>query len=162
MKIRTLVLVLLSAVAVALPGISSAQTHDTWYGTWKLDPSQSTCNPAPCGPMQLQTIKLEPSKDGMKQTTDTAGKDGQNSRAEVKAKFDGKDYPVPGAVGAYTYAFQRIDEHTYERVTKKDGQIVATVRSVVSEDGKTRSQTTMGKNSQGESVAVATFVFTRQ
>jgi len=162
MNIRTVVLVLISAAALSLPALSSGQSSDAWYGTWKLDPSQATCNPAPCGPMQPQTIKLEPSKDGMKQTTDTTDKDGKKSRAELKAKFDGKDYPVPGAVGGYTYAFERIDDRTYDRITKKDGKVLATVRSVVSEDGKTRSQTTMGKNSQGESVAVATFVFTKQ
>jgi len=162
MKIRTVVLVLISAAALTLPALSSGQNSDAWYGTWKLDPSQATCNPDPCGPMSAQTVKLEPSKDGMKQTTTTTNKDGKNARAEVKAKFDGKDYPVPGAMAGYTYAFERIDDRTYDRITKKDGQVVATVRSVVSEDGKTRSQITMRKNSQGESAAVATFVFTKQ
>lgn len=49
-----------------------------------------------------------------------------------------------------TYAFTRIDDHTYDLVTKRDGVVTTTTRTVVSPDNKTRTSTTTGKNAQGQ------------
>ena len=51
-----------------------------------------------------------------------------------------------------TWAFTRIDDHTYDLVAKRDGKITATARSVVSADGKTRTTTTTVTNAQGQAL----------
>ena len=60
--------------------------------------------------------------------------------SEAIGKFDGVDVPVvatPARQAAFTYAFSRIDERTWEIVIKVNGQRQLMVRNVVSEDGKT-------------------------
>jgi hypothetical protein len=53
-----------------------------------------------------------------------------------KAKFDGMDYPVTGAIGYNVVALKRIDKNTFEELDKRDGTIVSTSRLTVSADGK--------------------------
>ena len=69
--------------------------------------------------------------------------------AHYTAKFDGKDYPLSGAADADTVNIKRIDENTIESKRKKKGQVITTIRSVVSADGKTRTSTWSGKDSKG-------------
>jgi hypothetical protein len=69
--------------------------------------------------------------------------------AHYAAKFDGKDYPLSGAADADTVNIKRIDENTIESTRKKNGQVITTIRSVVSADGKTRTSTWSGKDSKG-------------
>ena len=60
--------------------------------------------------------------------------------SEAIGKFDGVDVPVvatPARQAAFTYAFSRIDERTWEIVIKVNGERQLMVRNVVSEDGKT-------------------------
>ena len=47
-------------------------------------------------------------------------------------------------------SFRRIDEPSLEAVNKTDGKVAATIRSVVSPDGKTRSDDVTGTNAQGQ------------
>jgi hypothetical protein len=47
---------------------------------------------------------------------------------------------------------RKIDEYTIEIVNKKDGKVTTTIRSVFSRDGKTRTQTVQGTNTQGVKV----------
>ena len=51
-----------------------------------------------------------------------------------------------------TRAYRRIDDRTYEFVTKVDGKVTTTTRSVAARDGKTRTTTTTGKDAQGQTV----------
>jgi hypothetical protein len=60
--------------------------------------------------------------------------------SEATGKFDGVDVPVvatPARQGAFTYAFSRIDVHTWEIVIKVNGVRRILVHNVVAEDGKT-------------------------
>ena len=45
---------------------------------------------------------------------------------------------------------ERTDANTTRSTLKKDGQVVMTVTSVVSNDGKTRTSTFKGKNAKGQ------------
>jgi hypothetical protein len=55
---------------------------------------------------------------------------------QVKAKFDGKDYPITGAPGPYSAAYRRLDRDTIKAVVKWDGKAVGQETGVLSPDGK--------------------------
>ena len=74
------------------------------------------------------------------------------THVQYTAKFDGKDYPVTGTANADTVSVKRIDANTVETKQKKDGKVVMTVTTKVSNDGKTRTATWRGKNAEGKEV----------
>jgi hypothetical protein len=51
--------------------------------------------------------------------------------------------------GADTVSVKRIDSNTVESTIKGGGQVVMTVRSTVSKDGKTRTSVFKGKDTLG-------------
>ena len=70
---------------------------------------------------------------------------------EVNSKFDGHDYPVKGTgpnqadYANRTVAHTRVDAHTFEVVVKLNGKLANTRRFVVSQDGKTLTDTGTGR-----------------
>ena len=58
---------------------------------------------------------------GIKYVTDSVNAQGQKGHTEWSAKFDNKDYPVTGVPPVDSYGIQRIDDHTYTVIAKKDG-----------------------------------------
>ena len=72
--------------------------------------------------------------------------------AEFSGKFDGKDYLVKGNLVEDTWAYKRIDDFTYEFVSKKAGKVTTTSHMVISRDGKTRTLTTTGTDGEGHKV----------
>src|SRR5207244_11679992 len=71
---------------------------------------------------------------------------------EYTAKFDGKHYPTSGLPNADTVALERPDASTIRSTLKKGDQVVMTVTSVISKNGKTRTSTFKGKDAQGQDV----------
>ena len=77
---------------------------------------------------------------------------------EINSKFDGHDYPVKGTGANHavyanrTVAHTRIDDHTIEAVVKLNGNVVNTRRFVVSQDGKTLTDTGSGTDPQRRKV----------
>jgi len=132
----------------------SAQGSDPRIGTWKLNVAKSKFSPGPA-PQSL-TVKVEPSGQGEKVTTEAVSADGTRTTVQYAANFDGKDYPLAGSQIADTVSLKRIDARTTERTDKKGGTVVQTLRRVVSQDGKTMTVTTKGKNAQGQAVANVT------
>ncbi len=144
----TRVLVLL-AVLIA-PQHTAAQ-NALFVGTWKVDVAHSTYDPRAAAP-KSETLRFEAAGDRI-----TVSLDGVNSRGpyhqESTGKFDGADVPVvvaPAPQATLTYAFSRIDDHTWEIVVKVNGERRILVHNVVSADGKTmkgewRKQTTRGE-----------------
>jgi hypothetical protein len=125
----------------------AAQAPDAWAGTWALNLTKSTyqLSAAP----RSSVSKLDPSGEDWTITQDVVDAQGKALHTETRAKFDGKDYPVEGLVNV-TYALTRIDDHTYDLVTKRDGAVATTTRTVVSPDGRTRTSTTTGRTAQGQ------------
>jgi hypothetical protein len=134
---------------------------DSNVGTWKLNAAKSkytTDHPAP----QSLTVTFKEQPDGL--VLDAVGVDAKGEPIKIHwaAKFDGKDYPSTGAAGgADTVSLKRLDANTIETANKNNGQVVTTVRSVVSADGKTRTSTWSGKDSKGKS-ETWTVVFDKQ
>jgi hypothetical protein len=134
--------------ALALNG--SAAPADEHSGTWKMNPAKSNYSPGPA-PKSI-SVKIASDRDNMKLTSDGIDAAGNPTHVEYTAKYDGKDYPITGLPNADTVALERIDASTIRSTTKKAGQVVMTVTSVISKDGKTRTATFKGKNAEGVDV----------
>ena len=76
--------------------------------------------------------------------------DGKTSTGSYSARFDGKDYPAK-ATNFDTIALKRIDNYSWENVTKRAGKVVGTGTNVVSKDGKTMTYTNKGITASGQS-----------
>ena len=140
-----------SLLAILLLASAALWGADSNVGTWKLNSAKSkytTDHPAP----KSLSVTFKEQPDGL--VLDAVGADAKGDPIKVHwaAKFDGKDYPsTGGAGGADTVSLKRVDANTIETTNKKSGQVVTTVRSVVSQDGKTRTSTWSGKDSKGNS-----------
>jgi len=112
-----------------------------------LEKSKYTADhPAP----KSVTLNVQEQEGGLKVNVDGEDPQGNPIHIEFTAKYDGKDYPMTGSATTDTIALKRIDANTIETTSKKNGEVVTMVRSVVSEDGKTRTSTWKGKNAKGE------------
>ncbi len=140
-RLRNAILVLL----VASIGLWAA---DRQAGTWKLNLEKSKYTADHPAPKSI-TLNIQEQEGGLKVNVD--GEDAQGNPIHIKftAKYDGKDYPMTGSAATDTIALKRIDANTIETTNKKNGEVVTTVRSVVSRDGKTRTSTWNGKNAKG-------------
>jgi hypothetical protein len=150
---RKMLLVAVGAVLLVADVVSvSAQASDPRVGTWKLNVAKSQYSPGP--PPQSSTLKIEPSGQGEKVTTEGVNAQGERVATQYTANFDGKDYPLTGSQNANTVSLKRIDARTTERIDKKDGKVVLNYTRVVSQDGKTMTVTTKGTNAQGQTVSI--------
>jgi hypothetical protein len=120
-------------------------------GMWTIDLQDSKYSPGPA-PKNVK-LTIEPSApDGIKLIADGENADGTPVHVEYVAQFDGKDYPVTGFPGADTVSIKRVDDKTVESHMKAAGKTVMTIRTVLSDDGKTRTSWWKGTNSQGQDV----------
>src|SRR5262245_4209918 len=149
----------LSIMMVAVVMTAMASASDNEVGTWKLNTAKSKYDPGPAP--KSATVKIEAQGDGIKYTSDGVDAEGKSTHVEFSGKYDGKDTPVTGSPTADTIALKRIDANTTEGVTKKAGKVVATVKVVISKDGKTRTVTGKGKNAQGQDTSF-TAVYEKQ
>jgi len=129
----------------------AVKAADQQSGTWKMNPGKSKYSPGPA-PKSV-TLKIESEGDNIKLGADAIDAAGNPTHVEYTAKYDGKDYLVTGSPNADTVAVKRIDASTTQSTLKKAGQVVMTVHSVVSQDGKTRTSTFKGKDAQGNDVS---------
>ncbi|MGE3508095.1 MAG: hypothetical protein AB7N65_04350 [Vicinamibacterales bacterium] len=147
---RTLASILVTLLFVGAFDVGSvAQTTAPWEGTWEVNVSKSTYDPGPAP--KSNRIVLKATADGASLVTDGIGADGKPTHNEIIYRFDGKDYPFKGTVAAgTTRAYTRIDDRTYEYVTKVNGKVTTTSRVVTAADGKSRTQTTTGLTLRAE------------
>jgi hypothetical protein len=150
MRIKMFAALATTLLFVALVLSVSAAPVDEHSGTWKMNPTKSNYSPGPA-PKSI-TVKIVADADNMKLTSDGIDAAGKPTHVEYTAKFDGKDYPITGIPNADTIALERLDASTIRSTTKKDDQVVMTVTSVISKDGKTRTATFKGKNAEGMDV----------
>ncbi|MDQ1409386.1 MAG: hypothetical protein QOJ41_1121 [Acidobacteriaceae bacterium] len=142
--------VITATLLVALALSVTPAVADQHSGTWKMDPAKSKYSPGPAA----KNITLKVDADEVSVKVDSEGTDGEGKPTHVQydAKFDGKDYPVTGVPNGDTVTVKRIDAHTIQTTIKKGDQVVMTVTSKVSADGKTRTSTFNGKDAQGRAV----------
>ena len=150
MRINRLALFTTTLLLVALALVATPAAADQHSGTWKMNPAKSKYSPGPAP--TSTTLKVEADENGIKVDVEGTNADGTPLRVQYDAKFDGKDYPVTGVPYADTVSVKRIDASTIESTMKKGGQVVMTVTSKVSKDGKTRTSTFKGKDAQAHDV----------
>lgn len=120
---------------------------DPRVGTWKFNPAKSKFDPGP--PYKSRTLQIEAAGDGIKVRVDSVLADGKPQSVSHAARYDGKDYPIPGYRDVDSLALTMIDEYTVESTSKKAGKVAAISRIVVAKDGKTMTVTIKGTNDKG-------------
>lgn len=143
MKLRITLFALVLCFAAVV--VSSAQ--DAQMGTWKLNEAKSKIAP---GGAKNHTVIYEPAGDMIKITVDGTNSDGSTAHNEWTGKFDGKDYPVTGDPTSDARSYKSLGARTLTFVIKKDGKVTVNGRVVVSSNGKIRTVTTTGTDSQGK------------
>ncbi len=138
-----------NAILVILVVSIGLWAADNQAGTWKLNLEKSKYTADHPAPKSI-TLNIQEQEGGLKVNVDGEDAQGKPVHIEFTAKYDGKDYAMTGSATVDTIALKRIDANTIEITNKKNGEVVTTVRSVVSKDGKTRTSTWKGKNAKGE------------
>jgi hypothetical protein len=129
---------------------AAARAADSHSATWKMNPAKSTYSPVPAAKSITATVEVD--ETGVKVNSEGTDGEGKPTHVEYTAKFDGQDYPITGAPNADTISVRRDGDNTLVSTVKKGGQVVMTVTSTVSKDGKTRTSTFKGKDAQGRDV----------
>jgi hypothetical protein len=150
MRIKMFAAFAMTLLLVALALNVAAAAADQHSGTWKMNPAKSKYSPGPAP--KSTTVKIESDADNIKLSADGIDAAGNPTHVEYTAKYDGKDYPITGSPNADTVALERPDASTIRSTLKKGDQVVMTVTSVISKDGKTRTSTFKGKDAQGQDV----------
>jgi len=124
-----------------------------FLGTWKLNTAKSKFSGAPMA--QSLTVKFEADGEKVRRTatgTDAEGKPiMQGGPKGASIAWDGKDHTVPTPDGPpITIAVKRVNDYRNDVTVKQNGKVTVTVRSVVSKDGKTMTNTVDGVNEKGE------------
>jgi hypothetical protein len=124
---------------------------DNTLGSWKYNTAKSKSAPG-VSPITSAMVTYEAADGGVKTTAKGERADGSKIDTVATAKYDGKEVPVTGTGLPYdTVAVKQVDANTVtsER-SKKGGKYRATVRTVVSKDGKTMTATTKGTGADGK------------
>jgi hypothetical protein len=137
---------LLTALTLLVANVAAGQLS----GTWKMNAEKSKYSPGP--PTKDPMVVVESDENNYKLDATGTESDGKPIHVQYSAKFDGKDYPTTGIASADTVSMKRIDANTIETMQKKNGKVVMTITTKVSNDGKTRTSTWHGKNAEGKDV----------
>lgn len=135
-------------LTVCLAGASACFADSPHMGTWQLNAAKSKLSPGMGGGGGTVTYSAE--GDKIKVTVEGTDKDGKASRSVWVGKFDGKPYPVEGNMMYNMAAYAKVDDHTNNITTTKDGKTVWTGTIKISADGKSRTVTIHGKDADGK------------
>jgi len=150
MRTRYFGVVIAAMLLVALAAYVPMAAADQQSGTWKMNPAKSKYSPGPA-PTEL-TVKIAADENHIKLNADGTNGDGTPLHVEYDAKFDSKDYPATGMPNADSVSVKRLKGGGIESQEKKSGEVLITITSVVSKDGRTRTSTWKGKDAQGREV----------
>ena len=149
MKVLKWLLVVLGLTVIAVLALltaSNGQAQEVLVGNWVLDPAR---NQGPPGVVPTAGTATLTAAGGDKYTSvGEVSIGGVTGRSEITYSVDGKDYAVtmtpaqPGA--AITQSMERVSDTAWKSNLKLNGQLMATVMTEVSSDGKTLTQTTTG------------------
>ena len=145
MKAKTIALTI-SLVFVSI--VALGFQNNPQLGTWKLNEAKSKF----AGKARNQTVVVEAAGDQIKVTVDGVDESGAPAHNEWTGKFDGKDYPLTGDPTADARSYRMVNRNTLDIANKKGGKIILSGRIVLSADGKTRTVTTNGTDSNGKKV----------
>ena len=136
-----------SRVTVALlllllrPALSDTQSFSNWFGTWRLDLTQSEWKSGPA-PYARGTWTIEPAGDDVRMVYDLVGTRGGVTHMEWTGRFDARDYPLQGADAVVTYAYTQVDGRTLDLLVKVDGNVTMRGRLTLAADGRSLTSET--------------------
>jgi hypothetical protein len=142
----------LGLLVFVVPRFAIAQ-NDLFVGTWKANVAESAYQPGTAP--GSETLRFEAVGGGIKVSLDGVNQQGPY-HSEGTGKFDGVDVPVlatPPRPVTFTYAFTRIDGHTWEIVIKANGERRILVHNVVSADGNTMTSVSTAVTNQGKTMS---------
>ena len=118
-------------------------------GTWKLNEAKSKISH---GAPKNNKVVYEAAGENVRIVIDGIGSDGKPMHSEWTGKFDSKDYPVIGDPNSDARSFTKIDNRTLGFNAKKNGKTILSGRIVVSADGKSRTVTSSGADSNDKTI----------
>lgn len=135
---------------------------DNTLGPWKYDAAKSK-QAVGVSPIKDLTVTREAADGGVKITAKGERADGSKIDTVTTAKYDGKEVAVTGEGLMWdTTAITQVNASTLtEDRSKKGGKYHATVRTVVSKDGKMMTATSKGISADGKPIT-AVSVFDKQ
>jgi len=128
-------------------GATACFAADPHMGTWKLNEAKSKITP---GTLKNTMVVYSSMFGQVKVKSDGIDANGKPSHTEWSGKFDGKDYPVTGSTDSDARSYTKVNDRTLQFTAKKNGKVVATGRTVVSADGKSRTATVSGTTAKGK------------
>ncbi len=141
---------ILLTMVLCLFGVSVCYAADANIGTWKLNEAKSTLV---AGTPKNITVVYAAVGDEVQVTVDGVDGAGKPAHNEWKGKYDGKDYPVTGDPSADTRSYKKSGDRTLELTNKKGGKTTLTGTIVVSADGKSRTVSVSGTDTNGKKVS---------
>lgn len=145
---------------VALMATVQMHAADPWAGTWKFNPAKSKSTTA--NPLKSRTDTFEVLADGsIKFSRTEVRADGTTYKGGSTYKMDGKEYKATGLQWD-TIVVKRLSDTSYQTVTtKKGGPYNQTTTNVFSANGKTKTATTKGTDSNGKQIE-STYIYEKQ
>jgi hypothetical protein len=108
---------------------------DSVAGTWKLDVTRSTFSSGTMPKSETRTYTDTPK--GTHVLIETEHADGQKEKNEVTLTYDGKPHPLAGNADYDSAAAKRVSPSEIQADLIRQGQVIGTLRRLVSPDGKT-------------------------
>lgn len=143
--LKTRIAVKTVALSLAMTVASLAATPH--IGTWKLNETKSKI---PAGMGKNNTVTYEEQKDKIKITVDGVDKNGKPVHSVWVGKFDGRAYPLKGSPSADAVAYKTVNDRTNDITALKGGKVMWSGKITVAPDGKSRTVTTNGTDSNGK------------
>ena len=128
-------------LATAFPQIGFAQTYQP-SGTWKLNLEKSKF-PSGTAP-RSQSSTFQQDGQNIKNTNQTIDAQGNAATSMFLHIYDGQPHPTTGNPLYDTSAYLRLDGNTIAFSRFKDGKLIQIGTVVVSQDGKSRTNTASG------------------
>jgi hypothetical protein len=155
-------LVIVATVLLGFLSLSSdaQQKTDPQAGTWRLN-LQKTSSTSPTYRPQKEpaVLKITSIPGGQVFVSDYVDADGQTVHTEFALLYDGKDYlrtiTTAGKPVMCLISYQRIDDYTGD-YTWKCTTGIGGQHTVISRDGRTRTNTSSGTTAQGQKVSTIT------
>ena len=149
----------LAVVGASVSTFAADAVNAEFFGTWKMNTAKSKADPGPL--VKSQTVTIEPHGDGFTLTTDAEDARGAKSHTARTASLDGKEVAVDTNNPSVKETYTRINDRSFQRVMKVDGQVRNTLKATLSADGQSFTIDATGTNAQGKQVHNTT-VFDKQ
>jgi len=98
-------------------------------------------------------VTYQPDGQGLRLTIEAVDAQGNPTKVDFGVIFDdGKSHPVTGIPGWDAQSFKVVNDSTAWTIRTKAGEVVQTLTSVLSTDGKTETMTFTAVNANGQQI----------